>query len=60
MLTVLHPTVILAASPERPRIKASLMEDGGSPGPDLSWTVLRALEDGMEHVFGEKWTEKRP
>lgn len=26
---------------------------------DLSWTVLRALEDGLAFLFGEKWTEKR-
>jgi hypothetical protein len=26
---------------------------------DLSWTVLRQLEDGLERLFGEKWTEKR-
>lgn len=26
---------------------------------DLSWTVLRQIELGLEHLFGEKWTEKR-
>jgi hypothetical protein len=26
---------------------------------DLSWTLLRDLEDGLAHLFGEKWTEKR-
>jgi hypothetical protein len=24
---------------------------------DLSWIVLRQLEDGLAHLFGEKWTE---
>ena len=26
---------------------------------DLSWTVLSALEEGLAHLFGDKWTEKR-
>ena len=26
---------------------------------ELSWTVLRALEEGLAHLFGDKWTEKR-
>jgi len=26
---------------------------------DLSWTLLRDLEDGLAHLFGEKWTEQR-
>jgi hypothetical protein len=26
---------------------------------DLSWTVLGQLEEGLEHLFGEKWTERR-
>ncbi len=26
---------------------------------ELSWTVLRQMEDGLAHLFGEKWMEKR-
>lgn len=26
---------------------------------DLSWTVMRQLEDGLAGLFGEKWTENR-
>jgi hypothetical protein len=26
---------------------------------ELSWTVLRALEEGLATQFGEKWMEKR-
>jgi hypothetical protein len=26
---------------------------------ELSWTVLRALEEGLAPLFGEKWMEKR-
>jgi len=26
---------------------------------DLSWTALGALEEGLAHLFGDKWTEKR-
>lgn len=26
---------------------------------DLSWTVLGHIELGLEHLLGEKWTEKR-
>ncbi|MEA5366893.1 hypothetical protein VA596_45695 [Amycolatopsis sp., V23-08] len=26
---------------------------------DVSIGVLRAIEDGLAHVFGEKWMEKR-
>jgi hypothetical protein len=26
---------------------------------DVSWAVLTAIEDGLEHLFGEKWMEKR-
>lgn len=26
---------------------------------ELSWTVLRHLEDGLAHLLGEKWMEKR-
>jgi hypothetical protein len=25
---------------------------------DVSWTVLRLLEDQLAHLFGEKWLEK--
>jgi len=25
---------------------------------ELSWTVLRNLEDGLTHLFGENWMEK--
>lgn len=28
------------------------------PG-DLSWTVLRDIEQKLAHLFGERWTEKR-
>jgi hypothetical protein len=31
----------------------------GHGSKDLSWTVMKALEGGLEHLFGEKWTEKR-
>jgi hypothetical protein len=26
---------------------------------DLSWTVMEHLEDGLAHLFGQKWTESR-
>jgi hypothetical protein len=26
---------------------------------DLSWTVLGRLEEGLQHLFGENWTERR-
>jgi hypothetical protein len=26
---------------------------------ELSWTVLRGIEDGLAHLFGEKWMEQR-
>jgi hypothetical protein len=26
---------------------------------DVSWTVLTAIEEGLEHLFGEKWMENR-
>lgn len=26
---------------------------------DLSWTVLGQIEEGLAHLFGKKWTEKR-
>lgn len=26
---------------------------------ELSWTVLRTLEEGLAPLFGEKWMEKR-
>ncbi len=26
---------------------------------DLSWSLLRALEDGMAPWFGQNWTEKK-
>lgn len=26
---------------------------------ELSWTVLRHLESGLTHLFGEKWMEDR-
>lgn len=25
---------------------------------ELSWTVLRQIEDGLAHLFGERWTER--
>lgn len=25
---------------------------------ELSWTVLRSLEDGLAHLFGDDWLEK--
>lgn len=28
-------------------------------GRDMSWTVTRNLESGLEHLFGNKWMEKR-
>ncbi len=28
------------------------------PG-DLSWSVLRDIEQKLTHLFGPKWTEKR-
>jgi hypothetical protein len=27
------------------------------PG-DLGWSVLQSIEDGLGHLFGEKWMEK--
>lgn len=26
---------------------------------ELSWTVLRNLEDGLAHLLGEKWMEEK-
>jgi hypothetical protein len=26
---------------------------------DLSWTVMAHLEQGLAHLFGDKWTETR-
>jgi hypothetical protein len=26
---------------------------------DLSWTVLKEIEGGLEHLFGSKWTERK-
>lgn len=26
---------------------------------ELSWTMMRQIEDGLAHLFGEKWMEKR-
>jgi hypothetical protein len=26
---------------------------------ELSWQVMRGLEDGLAHLFGEKWMEQR-
>lgn len=26
---------------------------------ELSWTMMRQLEDGLAHLFGDKWMEKR-
>ncbi|WP_046468977.1 hypothetical protein [Allosalinactinospora lopnorensis] len=26
---------------------------------EVSWTVLRSIDDGLVHLFGEKWLEKR-
>jgi hypothetical protein len=26
---------------------------------DLSWTVMTQLEEGLAHLYGEKWTETR-
>ncbi len=26
---------------------------------ERSWTALRALEEGLAHLIGDKWTEKR-
>lgn len=31
----------------------------GHPGRELSWTMMRQIEDGLAHLFGEKWMEKR-
>lgn len=25
---------------------------------ELSWTMMRQIEDGLAHLFGEKWMEK--
>ncbi|MFE6388294.1 hypothetical protein [Nocardiopsis dassonvillei] len=25
---------------------------------ELSWTVLKGVEDSLKHLFGEKWMEK--
>jgi predicted RNA binding protein YcfA (HicA-like mRNA interferase family) len=30
-----------------------------SPSRDVTIGVLRAIEDGLAHLFGEKWMEKR-
>ena len=26
---------------------------------ELSWTVLRSVEDALSHLFGEKWLEEQ-
>jgi len=26
---------------------------------ELSWTVLRSIEESLAHLFGEKWMEER-
>lgn len=49
------------------RIYVVLDSDGNAVGrfgltfhpQDLSWTVLRNLEDGLTHLFGDKWMEQR-
>ena len=41
--------------PTRPLVRFGLTDHPR----ELSWTVLRGLEDGLAPYFGDKWMEKR-